>query len=136
MLKEWWQTHAPRLPLPFVDVFCETKAFDLEQSRQILTRAGSLGFPLKIHADEFDNLGGATLAAEMGAASADHLVRTSDADIQALAKSADADQSWLVPENLAPSCRARRNHARRSGVGAGIANCIRTVGPSRSKGGL
>lgn len=87
MLKEWWDTHAPRLPLPFVDVFCETKAFTLEQSRQILTKAGSLGFPLKIHADEFDNLGGAALAAELGAASADHLVRTSDADIQALAKS-------------------------------------------------
>ncbi|MCC7119243.1 MAG: imidazolonepropionase [Anaerolineales bacterium] len=86
-LKEWWQTHAPNLPPPFVDVFCETKAFTLEQSRQILTQAGSLGFPLKIHADEFDNLGGASLAAELGAASADHLVKTSDADIQALAKS-------------------------------------------------
>ena len=87
MLKEWWETHAPRLPLPFVDVFCETKAFDLKQSRQILTRAGSLGFPLKVHADEFDNLGGAALAAELGATSADHLVRTSDADIAALGKS-------------------------------------------------
>ena len=87
MLKEWWGTHAPRLPLPFVDVFCETKAFDLNQSRQILTQAASLGFPLKIHADEFDNLGGASLAVELGAASADHLVRTSDADIAALGKS-------------------------------------------------
>ncbi len=79
MLKEWWETHAPRLPLPFVDVFCEAKAFDLEQSRQILTQARSLGFPLKIHADEFANIGGASLAAELGAASADHLVMTSDA---------------------------------------------------------
>lgn len=87
ILKEWWGTHAPRLPLPFVDVFCETNAFTLEQSRQILTRAGSLGFPLKIHADEFDNLGGAALAAELGAASADHLVVTSDADIATLGKS-------------------------------------------------
>ena len=87
MLKEWWETHAPRLPLPFVDVFCENKAFTLEQSRQVLTKAHSLGFPLKIHADEFDNLGGAALAAELGAASADHLVKTSDADIAALAKS-------------------------------------------------
>jgi imidazolonepropionase len=87
VLKEWWETHAPRLPLPFVDVFCETKAFTLEQSRQILTKAGALGFPLKIHADEFDNLGGASLAAELGAASADHLVVTSDADIAALGKS-------------------------------------------------
>ena len=87
MLKEWWETHAPRLSLPFVDVFCETKAFDLNQSRQILIAAVSLGFPIKIHADEFDNLGGASLAAELGAASADHLVVTSDADIEALAKS-------------------------------------------------
>jgi len=86
-VQQWWQVHAPRLPLPFVDVFCENKAFTLEQSRQVLTRAASLGFPLKIHADEFDNLGGASLAAELGAASADHLVRTSDADIAALAKS-------------------------------------------------
>ena len=87
LLKEWWGTHAPRLTLPFVDVFCETGAFTLKQSRQILTRAGSLGFPLKIHADEFDNLGGVSLAVELGAASADHLVKTSDADIAALGKS-------------------------------------------------
>jgi imidazolonepropionase len=47
----------------------------------------SLGFPLKIHADEFDNLGGASLAASLGAVSADHLVKTSPADIAALARS-------------------------------------------------
>jgi imidazolonepropionase len=87
MLKEWWGTHAPRLPLPFVDVFCENKAFDIKQSEQILRKARELGFPLKIHADEFDNLGGAALAVELGAASADHLVKTSDADIAALGRS-------------------------------------------------
>ena len=87
ILGPWWQNHAPRLPLPFVDVFCENQAFDLAQSRQILTRAMELGFPLKIHADEFDNLGGASLAVELGAASADHLVRTSDTDIAALGQS-------------------------------------------------
>jgi imidazolonepropionase len=87
LVKGWWETHAPRLDLPFVDVFCETGAFTLEQSRQILTKALSLGFPLKIHADEFDNLGGTSLAVELGAASADHLVKTSDADIEALSKS-------------------------------------------------
>jgi imidazolonepropionase len=85
MLKDWWGTHAPGHLLPFVDVFCENQAFTLDQSRQILTRACSLGFPIKIHADEFDNLGGASL--ELGAVSADHLVRTSDADIAALGKS-------------------------------------------------
>ncbi len=83
----WWQSEAPGQPLPFVDVFCEQGAFDLAQSRRILERAGDLGFPLKIHADEFENLGGAALAAELGAASADHLVRTSPEDIRALANS-------------------------------------------------
>jgi len=83
----WWKTHVPSHPLPFVDVFCETGAFSLEGSRQILEAARSLGFPLKIHADEFANLGGASLAAELGAASADHLVKTSPADITALAAS-------------------------------------------------
>lgn len=87
LLQQWWEVHAPGQSLPFVDVFCETNAFDLSQSRQILTRARELGFPLKIHADEFDNLGGASLAVELGAASADHLVKTSDADIAALGHS-------------------------------------------------
>jgi imidazolonepropionase len=83
----WWQENASQQPLPFVDVFCEVGAFSLTQSRQILQKAKALGFPLKIHADEFENLGGASLAAELGAASADHLVKTSDEDIRALAKS-------------------------------------------------
>jgi len=87
LVQLWWQTHAPRLPLPFVDVFCENKAFDLVQTRQILEKAKSLGFPLKIHADEFDNLGGTSLAVELGAASADHLVKTSEVDMRALGNS-------------------------------------------------
>lgn len=89
-LKAWWDARhglSSVVHRPFVDVFCENKAFDLAQSRQILTRACNLGFPLKIHADEFDNLGGASLAVELGAASADHLVKTSDADIAALGSS-------------------------------------------------
>jgi imidazolonepropionase len=88
-VKAWWhaQPSTVHRPLPFVDVFCETGAFDLAQSRQILETAKALGFPLKLHADEFDNLGGARLAVELGAASADHLVRTSEADIHALGNS-------------------------------------------------
>ena len=86
-VRDWWQTHAPEQGLPFVDVFCETGAFSLDQSRRILKTASELGFPLKIHADEFDNLGGASLAAEIGAVSADHLVKTSIEDIQALGNS-------------------------------------------------
>src|SRR5271157_335832 len=85
-VQHWWLEQASDRPLPFVDVFCEKGAFSLSQSRQILERAQGLGFPLKIHADEFENLGGASLAAGLGAVSADHLVKTSDADIQALAE--------------------------------------------------
>jgi imidazolonepropionase len=85
-LKRWWLERCPNRPLPFVDVFCERGAFDLDQSHRILTAARDLGFPLKIHADEFANLGGATLAAELGAVSADHLVKTSPGDFQALAR--------------------------------------------------
>lgn len=87
ILREWWETQAPAREMPFVDVFCEDKAFNLEQSRQILMRAKELGFPLKIHADEFQNLGGASLAVELGAASADHLVKTSANDIARLGTS-------------------------------------------------
>ena len=88
-IQQWWigQPSTSQKRLPFVDVFCETGAFTLAQSRQILTKAKELGYPLKLHADEFDNLGGASLAVELGAVSADHLVKTSAADIQALAGS-------------------------------------------------
>ncbi len=87
VLQQWWPHNAPYHAMPFVDVFCETGAFTLEQSRRILTTAREMGFPLKIHADEFDNLGGASLAAELEAASADHLVKTSAEDIAALGRS-------------------------------------------------
>ena len=86
-LLEWWDEQDTGLSLPFVDVFCEKGAFDLAQSRRILETAQKLGFPTKIHADEFENLGGASLAAELGSTSADHLVKTSHSDIMALSRS-------------------------------------------------
>lgn len=89
-LKGWMEEHAPHLRLPFVDVFCEQGVFDLAQTRRILLAALELGFPLKLHVDEFANLGGAVLAAQLGAASADHLVKTSLEDIRALASSKTA----------------------------------------------
>ena len=85
-LAAWWPVQTDR-PLPYVDVFCERGAFNLNQSRRILDTAARLGFPLKIHADEFENLGGAGLAAGLGAASADHLVVTSQKDIRLLGSS-------------------------------------------------
>ena len=89
-VKSWWQTHASDLPLPFVDVFCETGAFSLAQSRRILETARELGFPLKLHADEFDPLGGAALAIELGAVSADHLVVTTPDEIKMFGSSTTA----------------------------------------------
>jgi imidazolonepropionase len=71
----------------FCDVFCETGVFSVEESRQVLTRARDLGLRLKIHADELSPLGGAELAAEVGAVSADHLLCVTDRGIDALATS-------------------------------------------------
>lgn len=86
-VEQWWCSNASGKPLPFVDVFCETGAFNLQQTIKIFKKASQLGFPIKIHADEFDNLGGASLAVEFGAVSADHLVATSPKDILKLANS-------------------------------------------------
>jgi len=69
----------------FCDVFCEDGAFTLAQSRRILEAAKRLGLGLKIHADEFTALGGAALAAELGATSADHLAATPEDDLRRLA---------------------------------------------------
>jgi imidazolonepropionase len=58
----------------FCDVFCEAGVFSIEESDRILSRARDLGFRLKVHADELTPLGGAQLAAKLGATSADHLL--------------------------------------------------------------
>jgi imidazolonepropionase len=83
----WWQARSTGRPLPFVDVFCEQGVFDLEQSRRILNAARSMGFPLKVHADEFVAIGGTRLAVELGAVSADHLLHTPPEDLRILAHS-------------------------------------------------
>lgn len=67
------------------DVFCEQGVFSIEQSRRLLTAAKSQGFRLKIHADEIVPLGGAELAAELDALSADHLLHVSDEGIRSMA---------------------------------------------------
>src|SRR5256884_6723435 len=68
----------------FCDVFCEREAFSTEECRRILAKAKALGYQLKIHADQLSPSGGAALAAELGAVSADHLDYASDADLDAL----------------------------------------------------
>ncbi|MCP4341955.1 MAG: imidazolonepropionase [Desulfobulbaceae bacterium] len=69
----------------FCDVFCETGVFTIDQSRRLLKAAQAMGLGAKIHADEVNDLGGAGLAAELGACSADHLLAASETNIKAMA---------------------------------------------------
>lgn len=69
----------------FCDVFCEEAVFSVAQSRRLLVAAKALGFGLKMHADEVHDLGGAGLAAELGACSADHLLAAGEENIRAMA---------------------------------------------------
>ncbi len=71
----------------FCDAFCEQGYFSVEQSRKILETAKSLGFEIKIHADQLSQIGASKLAAEMDAVSADHLEQIDDAGISALKQS-------------------------------------------------
>lgn len=68
-----------------VDVFCEKGVFDLDQTRRLLADAASLGWAIHLHADELTPLGGAALAVELGALSADHLLCVTDDGVRALA---------------------------------------------------
>lgn len=70
----------------FCDCFCEAKAFTLEESRQILNEAKRFGMSAKLHADEITALGGASLAAEIGAVSAEHLIYAASADLPKMAE--------------------------------------------------
>ncbi len=69
----------------FADVFCEEGVFTIEESRKILLAARARGLKLRIHADELASTGGAELAGELGARSADHLVHVSEKGMRALA---------------------------------------------------
>jgi imidazolonepropionase len=71
----------------FCDVFCETGVFSVAESERILGRARDLGLRLKLHADELSPLGGAELAARLGAVSADHLLCITEKGIVVLAES-------------------------------------------------
>ncbi|MDL2271598.1 imidazolonepropionase [Desulfovibrio sp. OttesenSCG-928-I05] len=71
----------------FCDIFCETGVFSVEESRKILTAARAKGFKLKIHADEVNDLGGAALAGEVTAVSAEHLLAAGDKGLESMAAS-------------------------------------------------
>ena len=70
----------------FCDVFTEKNVFELEDSRRLMEAAKAMGYKLKFHADEIVQLGGAELAAELGAVSADHLLHVSDQGIKDMAE--------------------------------------------------
>jgi imidazolonepropionase len=69
----------------FCDIFCEKNVFSVEQSRRLLSKAKDLGLKLKLHADEIVPTGGAELAAELEAVSADHLLQASEEGIRQMA---------------------------------------------------
>jgi len=68
----------------YCDIFTEDHVYNIEQSRRILTHAKGLGFKIRMHADEIKPIGGAELAGEVGAVSADHLGSASDEGIRAM----------------------------------------------------
>ncbi len=94
----------------FCDAFCEKGVFTIDQTRRILTAAQRLGVGIKLHADEVHDLGGAGLAAELHAISADHLLAASDANIIRMAKAGVVAN--LLPATAyslrKPYARARR----------------------------
>jgi imidazolonepropionase len=82
----------------FCDVFCEPSLFPLDRARAILSAARQLGFGLRVHADQFRDDGAAQLAAEMRAATADHLEYTSEPGLRALAEA--GVQPVLLPHSV------------------------------------
>lgn len=107
----------------FCDVFCEPGIFSIEESRSILSAARSLGLGIRIHADQLSDSGGAALAAELGAATADHLEHTSTRGILAL-QSAGV-QPVLLPGSVYALGSARYPSAREM-IKAGLAVVLAT----------
>jgi len=93
----------------YCDIFTETGVFDIEESRTILNKAKELGFKIRMHADELTYLGGAELAAEMNALSADHLVYISDTGIEKMVEKNSVfvmlpgTTFFLMSDNYAPA---------------------------------
>jgi imidazolonepropionase len=107
----------------FADVFCETGVYTVDETREILAAARKHGLKAKLHADELTSCGGAELAAEVGATSADHLAAVSDAGIKALAGSATV--ATLLPGTMLFLGKPRQAPAR-SLIEAGVAVALAT----------
>ena len=107
----------------YCDIFCERGYFDLETSRRILAAAQSHGLGLRMHVDQLTNSGGAQLAAELGAATADHLEQTEDDGITALRRS--NVQPVLLPGSVYALGKSRYPRARDM-IDAGLAVVLAT----------
>src|SRR5699024_7181374 len=106
----------------FNDVFCERGVFTPEQSKRILEAGRKHGLIPKIHADEIEPYGGAELAAEVGAISADHLLKASDEGIQ---KMAEADVIGVLLPGTAFFLMAEYANARKM-LDAGVPVALST----------
>jgi imidazolonepropionase len=95
----------------FSDIFCEKDVFEIEDSERIQTAAKNHGFELKFHADEIVGIGGAELAAKLGAVSADHLDDISDSGISAMAEAGTI--AVLLPGTIHFLDMAKRPPARK-----------------------
>jgi len=98
-----------------VDGFCEGIAFDTSQIRRVFEKATAMGLPVKLHAEQLSNLGGAQLAAEFSALSADHLEYANEDDARALAKAGSLavilpGAYYTLRETQAPPIDAFRKH--------------------------
>jgi imidazolonepropionase len=107
----------------FFDVFCEPGVFSLDESAALIRAARDAGFKVKVHADEFVTLGGAELAAGLGAVSAEHLIAISDEGIRKLAAAGTA--AILLPGVSFFLMMDRRAPARRL-IDAGAAVALAT----------
>lgn len=92
----------------FVDIFCDEGAFSVESTKMYLLKAAEKGFKLRLHADELANIGASRLAAELGAVSADHLLKVDDESVRALSKAGTIAvlmpaTSFHLGENYAPA---------------------------------
>jgi len=107
----------------FADVFCEPGVFTLEETRSVLRASRNAGLRIKLHADELEPAGGAELAADLGAVSADHLAAISDAGIRALAASGTV--ATLLPGTMLFLGRSKQAPARAL-IDAGAAVALAT----------
>lgn len=107
----------------YCDIFCEQNYFDVDDSRRVLTAAKHNGLKLRMHVDQLSNSGGAKLAADLGATTADHLEQTAADDISALTKA--GVQPVLLPGSVY-ALGSKKYPAARQMIDAGLAVVLAT----------